>query len=1193
MFLSIARFELLYQLRNPALWISFGLFFLLTFGSVTIDQVQIGSGGNTLVNAPFAILQTVLIMAIFANFALVAFVANGVLRDDETGYGPIIRSTRMDKASYLFGRFTGAFLAGLIGFAAVPLALVLGVMMPWLDPETLGPIRLDHYLFAFGVIAAPTLFIFGASFFALATITRSAMASYLGLVAFLVLYVVMTSLMTEPEQETLAAMLDPVGIASLFETTRYWTAAERNSLLPPVTGLFLANRALWMGLALGLLGAAYVFFRAEARNGRAGKAMRMKAPRAGALPPAHPGPLAQARFGAAATWAQARTRTAFDMQAVFASPAYAVLMTLGLLNAGGALWFVNEMGGGTVLPVTRIMVETLTGAFTIIPLIIATYYAGDLVWRDRSRRMHEIIDSTPAPDWTFVLPKIAAIALVLVSTALIGVLAAVIIQAIKGYTRFELVNYLLWYVLPTTITSVQLAVLAVFFQAVSANKFIGWGLMILYLVASIVLTSIGFGHNLYNFGGAPLVPLSDMNGMGHFWQARAWFDAYWTTFCIVLVVLSYGLWRRGAETRLAPRLARLPRRLQGPAGVILAASLVVFTGLGGWIFYNTNVLNIYRSPVDEERLIAEAEKTLAGFLDAPQPTITDVVLDVSLEPASRRAVTSGRYAIVNRTDAPLREVHIQWQPDLFMDDLSVEGAKRTQSFDALPFTVWTFDTPLQPGATGAITFRTRLEERGFPNSGAQTRIVANGTFINNFEISPQLGLDRSGFLQDRAARRKYGLPPADRMARLEDEAASAHHYLRSDSDWVTSDITLTTDGDQVPIAPGYQVSETRSDGRITRRFRTEAPIMHFFSLQSARYAVRRDTSGPVALEVYYHPDHPDNVDRMLNAMRLSLEVFSEAFSPFQFRQMRVLEFPAYASFAQSFANTVPYSESIGFIQSNNDPDAIDTVTFVTAHEVAHQWWAHQIIGADKQGSTLLSETFSQYSAMLVMERLYGPEHVRRFLTRELNSYLSARGSEILEEMPLIRVEDQQYIHYNKGALVMYFLRNEVGEAVVNRALARLIGQFGFRSAPYPSSADFVRILREEAGPAHDGLITDLFEKITLYDAKAVSASATARADGRWDVTLMVDVRKLYADGTGVEAPAAFSEPFEFGVFSEDPASPDFEREDVLAFERRVISDGKAKLTFTVARPPRFVGIDPYAKRIDRIIEDNILPVSSG
>lgn len=1187
MFARIARFELAYQLRNPVLWISFGLFFLLTFGAVTIDQIQIGSGGNTKINAPFAILQTLIIMTIFANFALVAFVANGVVRDDETGFGPIVRATRMGKAQYLFGRFTGAFIAGCIGFASVPLAMMVGATMPWLDPETLGPFRADHYLFAYFVMAVPTLFIFGALFFSLATLTRSTMATYVGLIAFLVAYFVMQGMLDKPEFETLSALLDPIGAASVFQTTKYWTAAERNTLLPPLTGLFLANRALWLGLALVLLAAAYAFFRFEGRGAKASKAVKGKKGEA----PVHVGPLPAPRFDGGTTWAQARARTAFDMRAVFTSPAYAVLLMIGLLNAGGALWFADDFNGSTVLPVTRILVQALTGAFTIIPIIIATYYAGDLVWRDRERRTHEIIDSTPVADWAFMLPKVAAIALVLLSTALVGVLAAVAIQALKGYTNFELTNYALWYVAPTMVSCVQLAVLAVFFQAISPNKFVGWGLMVVYLVTAITFSNIGFEHNLYNFGGSPTVPLSDMNGMGHFWKARAWFDAYWTAFSIVLVVLAYALWRRGSETRLTPRLRRLPRRLAGAPGVVMACALLMFAGLGGWIYYNTNVLNTYRTSIDGERWLADREKALKRFVGTPQPTIADVVLDVSLEPKALRALTQGRYRIENRTGAPLTAVHLMWPRDLKMEELAVEGASQSKAYADYRYEIWSFATPMQPGEARTITFRSRLEERGFPNSGAQTRIVENGTFINNAEISPQLGIDSGGFIQDRAQRRKYGLPPAERMAKLEDQAASAHHYLRHDSDWVTSDITVTTDGDQTPIAPGYQVSEARTGDRITRRFRTEAPIMHFFSIQSARYAVKREAAGSVMMEVYYHPAHGDNVDRMMKAMRESFAVFNEAFSPFQFRQMRVLEFPAYASFAQSFANTVPYSESIGFIQSNRDPEKIDMVTFVTAHEVAHQWWAHQIIGADKQGSTMLSESFAQYSAMLVMERIYGPERVRRFLSRELDRYLRSRGGEVLEEQPLIRVENQQYVHYNKGALVLYFLRNEVGELAVNRAMQRLLSQYAFQNAPYPSSADFVRILREEAGPQHAALITDLFEKITLYDAKVTSAVATKRPDGRWDVTLGVDVRKLYADGQGRETPVSFNEEFEVGVFTENPSRPAFNKEDVLEFERRAIHDGLQTVRFTVAREPRFAGIDPYSKRVDRNGDDNVIAVT--
>jgi len=158
--------------------------------------------------------------------------------------------------------------------------------------------------------------------------------------------------------------------------------------------------------------------------------------------------------------------------------------------------------------------------------------------------------------------------------------------------------------------------------------------------------------------------------------------------------------------------------------------------------------------------------------------------------------------------------------------------------------------------------------------------------------------------------------------------------------------------------------------------------------------VQRDTWQGVDLAVYHHPAHPYNAGRMMEAMKLSLQMFNERFSPYQFRQARVLEFPGYASFAQSFANTIPYSEDIGFLFRRTDPDKIDLVTYVTAHEIAHQWWGHQLVPADQQGGTLLVESFAQYSALLVMEKMYGKEQVRRFTKYELDSYLRSRGASV-------------------------------------------------------------------------------------------------------------------------------------------------------------------------------------------------------
>src|SRR5262249_39613117 len=160
-------------------------------------------------------------------------------------------------------------------------------------------------------------------------------------------------------------------------------------------------------------------------------------------------------------------------------------------------------------------------------------------------------------------------------------------------------------------------------------------------------------------------------------------------------------------------------------------------------------------------------------------------------------------------------------------------------------------------------------------------------------------------------------------------------------------------------------------------------------------------------------------------------------------QVRILEFPNYASFAQSFSNTIPYSESIGFIADLRDKDDIDYVFYVTAHEVAHQWWAHQVIGAGVQGATMLSESLAQYSALMVMEHEYGPAQMRKFLKYELDRYLAMRATERVKEQPLALNENQQYIHYNKGSVIFYALKDYVGEDTVNAVLARFLHEKGF------------------------------------------------------------------------------------------------------------------------------------------------------
>ncbi|MHA7821072.1 MAG: ABC transporter permease/M1 family aminopeptidase [Erythrobacter sp.] len=1191
MFASIALFELRYQLRNPVFWVALVMFFLLTFGATTSENIQIGSGGNVNVNSPFAILQTQMVLTLFYMFVTTAFVANVVVRDDESGFGPMVRSTQVSKFAYLIGRFSGAAIAAMLAFMVVPLAVFVGSLMPWVDPETVGPNHLSVYATSYALFAIPTVLMLCAIFFAVATMTRSMIYSYVAVVAFLGLYIGFNVVVgNEPDYRDFAALVDPLGFSAVAKEVRYWTAAELNSALPAFAGTILINRSMALGVAALALGLAYWRFSFAERGvsisevkklaRKQAKLARVEPTVVDTLPPTQPDKAGFARL---------LTTTNFEIGQVLRSPAFLVLMLIGLFNSGTALLFGTDAYGTPPVPVTFSLIPLLQGTFTIIPLIIAIYYGGELVWRDRDRKFHEVVDSTSLPGWAYMVPKTIAVTFVLLSTLVISVIAALLVQASRGHLNFELDKYLSWYVLPFTLDFLLIAILSVFVQALSPNKYIGWGIMVLYLVAAITLDNIGYGHPLLLYGTTGFSPVSDMNGDNVAGPLGWWLRLYWGGFALLLAVLAHLLWRRGTETRLMPRLASLSRRIASPAAALGVAGLLVAGGTGAFLFDQMNVENTYRTADQLEELQASYEKEYLQYETLKQPSLTDVTLAVDLYPEERRMEASGSYRMVNDTDEAIETLHVRLNdPDTQLLEVEVPGTKLEKNDETYQHRIYRFGEPLAPGAEATLTFTSRRHHKALTATGYGTRLVENGTFLNNSEFAPAIGMDRSGLLTDRAARRRQGLEPELRPAKLEDDSARDKNYV-GNVDWVNADITLSTSTDQVPIAPGNKISDVTQGNRRIARFQSTAPILGFFSIQSADYEIATRLADGVELQVYYDAQHPYNVERMLDAMEASLGYYRASFGPYQFSHARIIEFPGYASFAQAFAGTMPWSENLGFIANLAEPGDIDYVTYIAAHEFGHQYWAHQLISADMQGGTVLVETMAQYSAMMVMKDLYGEDQMRRFLKYELDNYLTARGSEAIEELPLERVESQGYIHYRKGAVVMYLMQDRLGEDRMNAMLADLLDRYRFRSQPYATSRDLVEGLYSLARNMEErDLIRDLFERITLWDLKAEEASVRALGDGRFETTISIAAQKFYADGLGVETEAELNDRIEIGLFTERPGNGEFAAENVILLERRPVRSGEQEVKLVTDRRPAWVGIDPYNKYIDRNSDDNLV-----
>jgi aminopeptidase N len=170
-------------------------------------------------------------------------------------------------------------------------------------------------------------------------------------------------------------------------------------------------------------------------------------------------------------------------------------------------------------------------------------------------------------------------------------------------------------------------------------------------------------------------------------------------------------------------------------------------------------------------------------------------------------------------------------------------------------------------------------------------------------------------------------------------------------------------------------------------------------------------------------------------------------------------------------------------------------------------------------------------------------------------------------------------------LILYRLREEIGEENLNRALAAFIRDKAFQQPPYTTTLEMLDYIRAQTPPEKQQLIEELFAKIVLYDTKVTAATSKQRADGKFDVRIEYESKKVEADGVGKESPLQLDDWMEVGVFARK-AGESKHNEHPLYLQSRHITAGKGTIDVVVDAEPYEVGVDPYNKLIDRNPDDN-------
>ncbi|WKD86334.1 hypothetical protein KCTC32516_01704 [Polaribacter huanghezhanensis] len=1217
MFFTIFKQELKYWFSRPAFYIYLSIFLVLSlFISATtagfFDSITATTGSSRIVNSPIGVANLFNALTIFIFFLFPSIVGVSVYRDYKSEMHTILYSYPFTKADYLFAKFFSSIVVVSLIACSITLGMVVGFRVSGTNPDIVGSFNAVSYLQTYFVFILPNILLFGAIVFAVVTFTRNIAAGFITVIILMFGQGVLESLLSEPEHRTLAAILDPFGAAATNYYTKYWTPSEQNEMQLPVKEMIIYNRLFWLSISTLIFGLVYRFFtfsqNAISFSFRKPKAERVTKTNFSGITRIN---LPKVSFDYSfvqnlkTTWRLSN----IDFKYIVKSWAFISIVLVGLVLLFVGLSEIGNIFGTPTLPVTW---KTLSnGNIFGASINICTFlYAGMLVHRAKIVRINHLVDATPIPNWTLLFSKV--IALIKMQFVLLAVImvSGMLFQMYNGYYNFEIGHYLIELYFLDFLRFFIWALLAIFIQTIIGNAYLG--LFVLLVVSMVIpfLSLAGIEQAILKYNQGPGYSYSDMDGYGIL-SPYLIYNLYWVLCGLILLVTAALFWVRGIPFSLAERFSIAKKRFKGVYAISFAVFLIAFLGLGFSIYKETASNGKRISSKEAELRRVKWEKTYKKYEDYAQPRIISVKTDVNIFPKKRTYSASATFVMINKTKKEIDSVF-----------LNHNSLKSTFTFNKpntlvledtiLNFDIYKFDKKIIPGDTLELAITVKSDENTLFKINSP--VLENGTFINNFLMFPSLGYSPSGELTDDETRKKYDLPKNKLRPMPTDSTALGNTYISKDSDWIDFEATVSTLKDQIAIAPGYLQKEWIKGDRRYFHYKMDSKILNFYAFNSARYQVKKEMWNGISLEIYYHKPHTFNLDRMMKGLKASLAYNAKNFSPYQHKQARIIEFPrTLGTFAQSFANTIPFSEGFGFIAAVDDKnkDGVDYPFAVTVHEVAHQWWAHQVIGADVLGATMLSESMSEYVALKVLEHQHGKEKMRTFLKDALDKYLLQRTLERKRENALMYNDGQGYIRYQKGSLVFYALSDYIGEEKLNGALKKYVEKVKFQDPPYTTSIQMVDYINKVTPDSLKYVIKDMFKTITLYRNRVLDAKTTELENGKYQVEIEFEVSKYRNDEKGkryygekvgdtlsyktadMKKPilsVPLADYIDIGIFTEEEVNGK-KKEKELYLKKHKITKINNKLILIVDKKPTEVGVDPYNKLIDINSNDNRMKVN--
>ncbi len=1210
MLYEIFSFEFKSWIRNKSTYvfiaILFGLGFLLTnFYGLAIGRIFVLS--TLKIDSAPQINSFLTLISLVGTAVTSMIMGLAVYKDYQYNTFAITFTSASSKFNYLFGRFSGALAVCLLISTAPFLGFVAGIYVPWTADINFGASQFGAYFYTYLTKTVPLIFYTGALFFSLSTLLKNTIFNWLVIGIIYGLYSFVSGIFADRELENyhrLMALLDPLGVLADKLAIRDWSTPDKNAKLLPFSQLLLFNRLIWMGFGTLALLLTYVKIDLYARTskfrfwGLVKRQLTDSISTKGIAFGKISFPVVARSFSFKANISLWRRLTAGNLKRIIFNPFFLLILVFTFFFIStGSRTFGNAWGTNSY-PFTHILVGQFANKVHIIITMCIVWFTGELVWRDRRFNTNEITDTYPVANRIFLLSNFSALVVIPFFFFALVIYAGIKTQLQLGFNEHEIGLFLQELLAIRYVDYILYTVLAMLVFSLINNKFLSIFIMIIYFIIESRFLRQVIPHNMLIYGSDPGKTYSEFTGYANTLYPYYIFKLYWLGFAGLLAFITSRIWHRGTDVGLKYTWNRFKERLSLKDKYALTIFASIFLLTGGFIYYNIYGLGNYQNMTPQDQ--ADYEKEYKQYEDLVLPKITDVYVELDLYPESQNYDFRGNYWLKNKSDQPIDKIVVNYSDKLETNAFTFGIPSIVEKTEPLfNLHLHQLSSPLEPGDSMRVDFDFSYIAKGFYNNSSSLlsgKPLTNGTFMNNGFL-PGFGYNSGYELVYEEQRAEYGLSPKNISPKpIGDPKAQSESWLGKDADFINFETIVSTVKGETAISPGYLQESWEKDDRAFFHYKMDAPIQNFYSFLSGKYEVRKEEWNGISLEIYYHPRHTYNLDKMMESMKKSLAYFSENFSPYQYRQMRIIEFPRFrGSFAQSFPNTVPFSESIGFTSDLRDMSTgsaratnslfgfqaarRDVPFYVTAHELAHQWWAHQVISGNVEGFNFLSEAMSQYSALMVIEKVYGKEEARNYVKNELQTYLRGRGSDNFGEQPLARARGgQQYLHYNKGAVALYALRNYIGEEVLNGAIKRFVKSKAFQEPPYTNTMEFLDEVRAVTPDSLQYIIDDWFEDIILYDNEVIEATYMRTEDFDYEVEFKVNLKKLRADSKGNESEIPLNDFIDIAIMNDG--------QKILHTQRIRFTENEATFKILVSRKPDRIVIDPDFSLTDKSLMNN-------